>query len=519
MPILRSRLRWVLVMLIACAIAAAVFAIQPRPFNIDASGFTVFGRGMLEGHAPYADLFDHKPPGIYVMGAIAWALDPGDSSVSFQLLTAIMIGISATACGWLVAEATGRFRVGAAAALVAVGGLSLPVLSAGGGMTETFATAGLAVCFATAVGMTKGRGGYIWPLLAGASFAWAMNMSLLAVAAVPALAAVWSSIPIDGGAYPLARSSWRTWLRRRLLDRRLLVAIAGSAGVTLVFWLPVLASGSLAAALDAVLRYNSLYQSAGTFRLSDWIHGFAQLWPFIPAAAILLVPVGRRSILGFELARSKLALAIALWLLAELAMLLYGRRIYIHYLTLLIAPSAIVFGLALANLWQDGRRAGFRIVGAVLLAATVAALAWHTRPTPSKASLITPNQQLAAYVRANSGPHDSIYAWGADTDLYVRSDRDPAGPYFFFLPLSEPGYGPEATAKTLAVWQAKPPRLVITATSTVGQRNSLQPLDAVDGSASGAATVDTLEPLRAFIKNHYDLVATLPGGQVWRYRG
>jgi hypothetical protein len=101
----------------------------------------------------------------------------------------------------------------------------------------------------------------------------------------------------------------------------------------------------------------------------------------------------------------------------------------------------------------------------------------------------------------------------------VRSDRDPAGPYFFFLPLSEPGYGPEATAKTLAVWQEKPPRLVITATSTVGQRNSLQPLDVVDGSASGAATVDTLEPLRAFIKNHYDLVATLPGGQVWRYRG
>jgi hypothetical protein len=520
MAISRSPLRWILVALLAIAFAAAVFAVQPRPFNFDSAGFTVFGRGLLEGHAPYTDLFDHKPPGIYMIGAMAWALDPGSSSVSLQAITAVMIGVAAMACGWLVAEASGQFRAGLATTVVAAGGLSLPVVAAGGGMTETFAAAGLAVSFAAIVGMWKGREGWVWPAVAGAGFAWSMNMSLLAIAPVPALAVLWLSLPIDGAPFPPSRSTWRTWLRRRVLDRRLLAAVVGSAAVTLIFWSPVLASGSLSGAIDAIVHYNSLYQATGTFSIHNWIHGMAQLWPLIPAAAVLVVPVGRRSVLGLELARMRLPLAIALWLVAEVAMLLLGRRLFIHYLSLLMPPAALIFGLALAWLWQERNRTAFKVVGVTLLALTVLGLAWHTRPTPSKAALLGSNAELAAYVRANSSPQDSIFVWGIDPDLYLRSDRDPAGPYFFFLPLTMPGYGGQASATTLSLWQTHPPRLVIVGKSAVTQQNGLEALvGAGDASKPGAPAYDAyLEPLGVFVQAHYDLVATLQGGEVWRYR-
>lgn len=435
MSIYRSQLRWGLVGLLAIGVAAAIFAIQPRPFYIDPAGFTVFGRGIVEGHAPYVELFDHKPPGIYMVGALAWLLHPGDSSVSMQAITAVMIGVAAVACGWLVAEASARFWVGVSTVVVVVGALSLPALSNGGGMTETFASAGLAVAFAAIVGIGKGRRHWIWPAVAGAGFAWSVNMSALAIATVPALAVLWVALPIDGASLPLTRSTWQTWLRRRLLDRRLALAILGAVAVTFVLWFPVLASGSVPAALDAIVRYNSLYEASGTFVLRDWVHGFAQLWPLLPAAAVLLVPLSRKSVVGLDLARTRLPVAIALWLVAETAMLLLGRRIFTHYLLLLIAPAGVVFGLALARLWQERVRT-FKLIGAGLLALTVAALVWHVRPTPAKDSLIVPNSELAAYVTANSASQDTIFVWGLDPDLYLRSDRDPAGP-LLLLPTTD----------------------------------------------------------------------------------
>ena len=95
----------------------------------------------------------------------------------------------------------------------------------------------------------------------------------------------------------------------------------------------------------------------------------------------------------------------------------------------------MVFGLALARLWKERVRT-FKLIGAGLLALTVAALVWHVRPTPAKDSLIVPNSELAAYVTANSASQDTIFVWGLDPDLYLRSDRDPAGP-LLLLPTTD----------------------------------------------------------------------------------
>ena len=93
-------------MLLAAGVAAAVFVTQPRPASHDASIWVVIGRGMLDGRPPVLGIWDYKPPAIYLVGALAWILDPGDTTVSMQALTVVgtplrMTWRLATFGGWL----------------------------------------------------------------------------------------------------------------------------------------------------------------------------------------------------------------------------------------------------------------------------------------------------------------------------------------------------------------------------------------------------------------------------------
>ena len=497
------------------------FAIQPRPLYADAGGFMVIGRGFLTAHAPYSGLFDDKPPGIYLVGTLAWLLDPGDVTVSMQALSVAAIAVAATACGWLVSAVSGRFWVGAAAAFAAAGALSLPALSSGGGASELFGVAGLAVCVAAISVVLQGRGRLIWPAVAGAAFAWAVGTSLLTLGAVPALGVLWLSIPIDGAPSPLTRAGWRKWIRRRLLDRRLAVAVVGAAVVTVIVWSPVFATGTLPAAFDAFLRYNGLYQATGVLKVRDWINGAGLVWPlWFPTLAVCFVPSARRQPVGIAMARSNIARAMVLWVAAALVLLVLGRRFYPHYLILLVAPLSILLGLALQELWQERARVS-RAVGLGLCVAVAAGLVWQSPPASPTDSSLAANAELAGYVRVNSAPGDTIYVWGYDPDLYLLSDRYPAGPYFVLVPLIMPGYDRQAVATTLEQWQARPPRLVVAGPSTGPNLVRLDPLPEPAGKVNPGEPSDygALQPLSSFIQAHYDLVATLEGGQVWRYRG
>jgi hypothetical protein len=519
-PISRSRLRWGFVALLAAAIAAAVFVTEPWPTPHDASLFIVIGRGMLSGRPPYTGLWDDKPVGIYLVGALAWILDQGNTVASMQALSVAAIAITATSCAWFVSSVTSRFWAGIVTVIAVAGGLSLPDLSYGGGMSELFAVTGISVCLAATGGIMLNRRGLIWPAVAGAGFAWAISCSLLTLGAVPAMAVLWLTIPVDGAAYPLGRATWRTWIRRRLFDRRLAMAVGVAAVVLLVLWLPVLAGAALPAALDAFLRYNSLYRAAaGSLKIRSWVDGVAYFWPvWLPTLAMALVPTARRQLLGFRVMRSNFARVVALWGLGEAALLVYGLRFYARYLMLVVPPLAVMLGLTLGTLWLERPEIGRRAVALAMCAAVVLGLGWQARPGPSYEADFAANARLVAYIQANSAASDSIYVWGDDPDLYVRSNRQPAGAYFYLLPLTMPGYGPGAVATMVAAWQAQPPRLIVTGSSTVPDSVDLFPLMQTPamGDPTGYAM---LAPMQAFIRSHYDLVATFSVGEVWRYRG
>jgi hypothetical protein len=489
--------------------AAIVFALQPRPYYQDASMFVQLGRGLLTGRAPYSGLFDHKPFGICLVGALAWLLDPGDTTVSMQALSVVAISIAATACGWVVSTVFSRFWPGVATALCVAAGLSLPVLSSGGGTSELFSEAGLAVCAACVVGMIGLRRGYRWPAVAGGAFAWAFGCSLLAVAAVPALLVLWLTIPIDGEPYNITRLTWRIWVRRRLLDRRLAAAAGAGLLVTLAIWSPVVITGSVSAALDALIRYNSLYQAYSTFDLYGWIKGIKTIAPlWVPTLAVCLIPTARRRLLGLGLlADSNLFRAAAVWFVVALALQLFGRRFFDHYLLVLVPSLGLLFGCAVAGLRLERVRVNERFVGWALCIVVASGLVWRST-LPNDIPSTADNAQLAAYMHANSAATDTVLVWGYDPDLYLESDREPTGRYISMLPFLVPGYQQETVTTTLQQWQTHPPLLVVTG---------------FPGSQSGLWTLDdsvtSLAPLESFVRSHYEKIASLHGGEVWKYRG
>ena len=53
-----------------------------QPLQLDEGVYSYIGWGMFEGLVPYRDVFDHKPPGIYLLYALAFLLfRPADLSI------------------------------------------------------------------------------------------------------------------------------------------------------------------------------------------------------------------------------------------------------------------------------------------------------------------------------------------------------------------------------------------------------------------------------------------------------
>lgn len=315
-------------------------------------------------------------------------------------------------------------------------------------------------------------------------------------------------------------------MRRRLLDRRLATAVVGGVVVSLVVWWPVLASGAVPAAADMLFRYTGLYRATSALDFDTWVNtwaeGVALLWPlWLPTLVACFVPVSRRRLVGTALARSVVARAALVWSVVELAFLMSGERLFDHYLLLLVPPLSLLFGLVLCDIWPEHPQIGRRALGWALCASVAVGLAWQSPPTSPTDSLIAVNTELADYVRANSAPSESIYVWGWDPDLYVRSNRAPAGPYFYMLPMTTPGYFPQAVATEAESWQAHPPRLVVTGSWTDLDPVGLYPLDewSTTMASNSAMYYEGVAPLRTFIRSHYDLVEIFGDGEVWRYRG
>jgi hypothetical protein len=137
-----------------CIVVVTCVNILLSPIGGDGTIFLAVGRGILNGLAPYQDLFETKPPGIFLLSALALRLG---GVVAAQLLTiAALAGIVIS--GWAISKSAG-FLLGVLMAL-------LTAVEAGGFFPEAFGAAALCV-YVAVVSHKSSR----WPSIATATAA------------------------------------------------------------------------------------------------------------------------------------------------------------------------------------------------------------------------------------------------------------------------------------------------------------------------------------------------------------
>jgi hypothetical protein len=411
----------------------------------DAGVFAAVGAGIVDGKTPYLDLWDHKPPGIYLIDAFARLL-PGATWGAIWGLSFLAI----LATGWYLWTLTDRRTAVLGTFILA----SYPAAQ-GGGLTETFATLFAAVAL---VGACRTR----W-LLAGVALGAACATSLQLLPAGVAIAL----------------------LARRWRDLGAAGLGAAAIGGALLAWLGL--AGPLPAAVDAVIRYSSIY--LGLDRTAD-------VREYAPQMLLMLLPLVGLAALGGR-PSSRLDWACIIWFALGAGLVASNGRFFPHYTTPLIVPLTILAGRGVRRLPRARRWA--------LPAFMLATIGWSTlvvfHQLPVQAGQLS--FAVADWLDAHTQPSDSVLIWGHYSGAAVIADRETSGRYPYLLPLTTPGYTtPAMVGAWLAQLEADPPAAIVDIEGGFGVPPA--------GSAGGR-TLDIVQPFRDWVARHYVLAGTIKG--------
>jgi hypothetical protein len=469
--------------LIAAATLAPGLAAGP---SFDAAIFLVIGTRLLGGDAPYVDVWDHKPPGVYAMDAVAqaaffWA-DPWTATWLVSIVAIVVTGC-------LLAALAARHWSPAAAWLVGwlgVAGLGTYVVSLGGGMSETFAVP------------------------------WAVGAILVADRAVRANAVRWLSAGvlamvatlISFQAAPVVLGLLVLLLGRPGRRLAAIGALALGASLVLLGVLVVLAlSGSLPMAIDQVIRYNAAYRSASAGAAATVLSSVTV--PSLATAALTLLPaivLALNGLIGLSRSRRPdrlLLLSALVWLLGVVVFTFYQGRFYTHYAGVFVPPLVVLGAAGAERLFALSRRSVL-IAAAVLVPLTLVGLIAFLVASSTGSRYAAEERiewELAGQVGEAMRPAErdgTVFVWGFAPDIHLRTELSPATRYVYLYPLTTPGYSSaEQVEELVAAWRRTPPSFVVDA----GRSSRDGAAFAV--SADDGRTLDLLDPVREEIAERY----------------
>lgn len=450
------------------------------PLERDEGAYVLIAARWLAGSALYRDLFDHKPPLVYMIYALAPYLSR-DPVVAVRALATCYLLLTGAAIGLLAAYLYGR--------VASLGALLLTLAYGSGqafqGLTfnseAIMALPAALACLLTVVSLRSGR---VWLLAFGG----------VAVGAAIAAKPVGGLLLIPLGLAPLlAGWPWR-WRITALL-----LALGGAALPLLLLALDLARQGALPAAYSALVVYNRIYASESMSRGWD-LPGLARMWaPMLPLAApaaLGLIATGamfqkylarrrqaaagsreaaRRPPASGEVAERRVPRTVAaLWGLALLLGALLSLRAYPHYYLAVVPFAAMWAGAAVAWLGQlVPSTPAALLVQASLLVALAAPPTRSLRelaalsPLEQSSALYGHDGQMffgaaetvAEYVRRHVPREQPIFVWAAEPEIYYLARRPPATRFVYDYPLENL---PGAREEVLDALRASPPLLIVT---------------------------------------------------------
>jgi hypothetical protein len=335
----------------------------------DRGFFIACSKLVAGGAVMYRDVFDNKPPAIYLLGAMAWRLSPDVRSVflmeriALLLLAAVMFGMLRFALGVRLAPALAGLLIG----LVA---LRNPDVFQGGHVTEEYGILfemGAVTCLALSLrirGRTAVNG---WALAAGlcAALTFLSRQSFLA-----SLIAIWVVLHL-----PLARRERERERESPCLARIVAWEVFGFL-LPIVAWLTYLwRAGGLAQYLELIQEtrtFGSAYHGVGglrqlardahfaaphdslTARMSQGLAGMiGAVFAGRPATAILMGILASGVIIAWMIRRRPespvlraTAVLLPVWFAAELVAASAPGTYYGHYYLPFVPIWACTFALA-----------------------------------------------------------------------------------------------------------------------------------------------------------------------------
>lgn len=455
--------------LLAFTLFARFNALGDPDYHVDETFYLLVGEAMHHGAAPYVDIWDRKPPGLF---AFFWLL----AGISTSVLTFQIAALAFTAAtAWLVHYIALRCvdRVGALLAGLTYIAWLQPLLG-GGGQSPVFYN--LLVVAAVAL-LVRG----LDPLQAPAP-----RRDAIAAALLCGIAVTFKPTTVFEGAFIVLAFTWREWTGTR------------SAASTLRLFLPMAVAATLPTAAGV-----GWYVSHGHFGaywqatvISNFHKGRAIPEVFAHTVRFLLLlglPLTASALLGQirmrqEQGSTPFARLLRLWLLAALIGFLAVPNFYSHYALALVPVLAVAAAPWFAH-WLVGR-------GVAILSILWALHYGQTFDFGKAGQSAQRFDRVTQVVRANM-PHGTLYIHDGPPWLYHTASAKLPGRFVFPEHLSmatEAGaIGVDPVSELARILAGKPDVIVLT--------------DTVKPDYNRA----TFALLQKEVERHYTPVCTLPG--------
>lgn len=486
----------IIVALTAIAIHLPNFPAGKAPQE-DAGVFMYAAQRILDGGLPYRDVWDHKPPLIYLIDALGLLLG-GGSPVGVWALqaaayaTAAVIGYRAFARAF----GSGPALFGTLAWLLAA-----PRIMLAEGYFTNFIQTFAAPLQLTALALfleEEGRRRRTWRSLAIG------GTGGLATLLTPATLGLWLALGLFVIGGRLAAGAFRAAISRGAL-------MAVGAALPVLFAIAVLAAtGILGDAWDQAIRYNSTYTGAVTLenRASSLVFGLLLLgsggflFVALAGAAWALPGLRDRTLLPRASDARRLVGVALLALPFEVALgSSSGRQHGYYWLAALPSLGALVAFAAFTfeRRFVPGLALRLRRPATVVTAAALALglLVLAARPLPLMVRVATSTEDgltssAVAYLRERTGPDDTVLIWGSRSAVnFGAQRRSPARYVYQYAPLSTRGYDPRPhIAELKRVLDERPPTVIIDAWRSSAVTPSLE--------VAAAGRFDTQDPLFVF---------------------
>lgn len=486
------------------------------PLGRDQGEFATIGRGILDGKAPYIDLWNPKPPAVFYTYAGAMALF-GRTAAALRAIDLLIVPVVCAALYWLGWRISTR-RVGFFAAL----------LFATFYFTETFWT------------LTQNDGIVLLPMTLAVlclfktldhpdswqGAGWAFG------AGVGSAYAVWFKYPFALFGLMLVAGYLVSLPPARQRVRDALVFSLGAALILLGGAAHMMAIGAWDALIESArvtsqytaLTFNpqdfgELMVTALGFRWQHWgvLWVLAGLWP-------LLWRTGDSRRSGWYV--------IGLWLMAGLAIMLVQAKGYDYHWLPMLPPLALLGADTLDRMiGMAGRRGWVRrseipvtlIITLIFLALLGTAtwsrnwlylsgredqLTYHSRFQAGE-FIAGESLMVAEYLRERVAPGDSLYIFGFRPEVYYLSQLNPATRFIFQFPLVADWYPAAWREENVEIlWAALPPYVLVL---------QIDYMPWVTGSDEDSITLlQEYNELRDWLAFNYERDAQIGNFFIWR---